>query len=137
MELRATKTYENILFLLAFPHKAVFLLYCTNKLALPSWKTNKTLWFYWFLKLKPSFLLYCTKKINHFSRKCCTVPKKQKKMFLDHWPRTSLAQTSSPDPKIKKPILFWYSTALLVKKIDFIGTVQQKWRFEFQKPIKP
>ena len=58
-------------------------------------------------------------------------------MFLDHWPRTSLAQTSSPDPKIKKPMLFWYSTALLVKKIVFLGTVQQKRRFELQKQIKP
>ena len=31
---------------------------------------------------------------------------------------------------------FWYSTALLVKKI-FFCTVQQKWRFELQKQIKP
>ena len=69
-------------------------------------------------------VLYCTKK-------------NKKQMFLDHWPRTSLAQTSSPDPKIKKPMLFWYSTALLVKKMYFFGTVQQKCRFELQKPIKP
>ena len=118
--LRVTKTNENILFLISFPYKAPFSLYCTNKMDLPSWRTNKTLWFYWFLKLKPAFLLYCTKKTNHFKQKCRTVPKKQKKhMFLDHWPRTSLAQTSFPEPKIKKPMLFWYSTALLVKKIVF------------------
>ena len=72
-------------------------------------------------------LCNCTKKTNHFNQKCCTVPKKPKKqMFLDHWPRTSLAQTSSPDHEIKKHMLFWYSTSLLIKKTVFFGTVQQK-----------
>ena len=67
-----------------------------------------------------SIFVVLYQKTNHFNQKCCTVPKKPKtQMFLDHWPRTSLAQSSSPDPKIKKPMLFWYSTALFVKKLVF------------------
>ena len=36
-------------------------------------------------------MVYCTKKTK-------------KILFLDHWPRNGLSQTSSPDPRIKKPM---------------------------------
>ena len=74
-------------------------------------------------------------------------------MFLDHWPGARLAQTSFPDPKAKKPMLFgtvqqkWrlelqkptkaYGFICFSRRpINFIGTVQQKWRLELQKQIK-
>ena len=110
MKLQVTKTKENTRFLISFPHKASFLLYCTNKIDLPSWKTNKTLWFYWFLKLKHTFLLYCTKKTNHFMQKCCTVPKK---MFLDQWP-WMLVPASLASGQWSRNIVFF----------GFFGTVQ-------------
>ena len=129
MELWVTNTHKTILFLRAFPHNAWFLLYCTNKMDPPSWKTNKTLWFYWFLKLKPSFLLYCTKKTNHFNQKCCTVPKKQKKNNVSR-PMALDAGPSQPGPLANgletlfflvflvqyntfgwNDLFFWYSTA--------------------------
>ena len=96
------------------------MLYCTNKMALPPSKTNKTIWFYWYLKLKPPFLLYCTKKTNHFMQKCCTVPKKPKKpMFLDQWPEARLAGTRIQGHCSRNIVFFC-----------FFGTVQHfcmKW----------
>ena len=89
---------QNILFLIAFPHKALCLLYCSNKMALPSWKTHKTLWFYLFLMPKPSFLLYCTKKSNLLDQKCCTVPKKHR--FLDLGVRRAGLSQASPWPMV-------------------------------------
>ena len=141
MKLCVEKITKTVCFYLFLQLQAQFLLYCTNKIVLPSWKTNKTLWFYWFLKLKPSFLLYCTKKNNHFMQKCCTVPKKPKKtMFLDQWPWI-LVPASLASGQWSRNIcffcFFWHSTALLVEMIGFFGTVQQKLRFELQKSIKP
>ena len=58
-------------------------------------------------------VLYCTKKTK-------------KTMFLDHWPRIRLAQTSFPNPNVKKPMFLLYSTSFLIKELAFFGTVQQK-----------
>ena len=126
------------------------MLYCTNKIDLPCWKTNTTVWFYCFLMLKPTFLLYCTKKTNHFSQKCCTVPKNKKKnvsrpLAKDQpgsgqlsWPQDQetyafLVQYSTFG---QKACFFWYSTAKMkVWASKTTKTIRFYWFLKMSEPF--
>ena len=64
----------------------------------------------------------------------------QKKYASWPWGQESWSEPAWPPANGLETLfffVFWYSTTLLVEMISFLGTVQQKWRFELQKLIKP
>ena len=97
MELGATKTNLKNMFLISFPHKASFVLYCTSKMDLSSEKKQKTLMVLFVFETQTFIFVVLYKKCNFYNQKCCTVQKKNKKNNVSR-PMALDAGPSQPGP---------------------------------------